>query len=307
MAFSKGQTILAGPSILLVGNVFTSFTSIITDVTTGVVTAIATTIPVSDVNLIAPNVAITGAEADPPVMDIIVNTRTSEIMSVISKSVATGAGNLVVVRGISKWRSSQSTSDTTYNVAMLSGDELQHIGFGSMPDYRVDYVITDTDVVLESPYETFQTRTNLGFENSFTSAPSLITLTLQIPKNTLPQFKNVIGGQRISDLQTIPEYKSPMGNYPAGTELIKKLILVIPLTQWARKATITIGGDNFYDFSNAFLLPNACIDPSEVFTGAEGAQTNIEKKFFAYPEDVFNMSAFHGIVKDANRMFAKAI
>jgi len=306
MAVQRPQEIYAGAAVVYIGSSFTPETTDITDaINNGAgYSATDTTLVVDDASVIAPNVWETsaGTIADPPVVDVILNVNTREIMYCYSRTDADEEIN--VVRGGSLWYDKQRTSDTTYALAITDDDELQLLGTGTMPDWSDGIVFTDQNVTITSSYDMFDARDNIrGLSDRYVGSPAATTLECTIPRNTIPQFKSLIGRQRITDAQTSnTSYMSPIGNLAAGTKIDGQFIVVVPLEQWTGADTFTIGANEYRYHTRAFFLPYAMLDPSETFDYAEGSQLNIPAMFGTKQDNVFCMQAFQGWLRDAHRL-----
>ena len=300
MSYPIEQAIQAGSSQLLIGTTPTEAAAVVTSLVNDAAgyTAIAQDIIVDAAATLCPNVVnTTGGTvplADPPVCDVIVCTRTGEVMIVTSIDTAVSE-TIHAIRGVSlHWRKF-AYSATQYNAALVDDDELQYLGTFTMPTRGANIVITNGDVAITATQGTFRTRDNLkGYETSYTSEPANAEVTCTLPHNTLPDTLRALGIQGVTDGNSAAKYMSQFGRMAAGAVLPKVFLVVVPNSALMDPQSVTIGTTDYWDFSKAIICPLAQPSIEWSQTYSEGSQIELPLTFSVSFDNVFQSAINYG-------------
>jgi hypothetical protein len=301
-----------GSAVLLMGTVPTDNVTETTAITTNIdqsaspsgYTAIDTALVVDDASTVAPNVWETsaGSISDPPVVDVLLVVRTGELMWCYSRTDSSETVN--VIRGCGIWWQKYSASATQYNAAINDNDEIQLLGSFTMPT-SLDAIVTVEDVEIAMTTESTTVMDNQqGMQESYTSATQEVTLTAQLPKNVTADAKRTIGLQALTDGNSPAKYYTEFNNRPAGSELPKKLILVVPNTVYFNKSdnTVDIGGTDYLDWKKVYFIPEGYIELNETTTFSNANQTNYPLSVKAAKNIVTSKSIQQGGFTDMSRV-----
>jgi hypothetical protein len=295
------QKIYAGAAQLLVGNAPTKATAGITTKINHAGTAytlLTTSLIVDSAATIAPDVWETTSTipiGDPIVMDAICSVSTGEVMWCWKRT--TGSNTIFVERGCGKYWTKYGYSQTQYASAasVVDNADLELLGTFTLPS-RNNLVVTNGDVVLTGTQAFFQTQDNYkGFDTAYTSEPAKGELTCKLPRNTLPETMRTLGLQGITDGATPAKYFSEPGRCPAGSELPKKLFIIIPNSVLNDLPYITVGGANHLDLSDCIILPKGQITLDYTNTFANGSQKEMDAKIECSFDDVMQKGCQQGI------------
>ncbi len=202
-------------------------------------------------------------------------------------------GTIAVVRGLSYLpkikRSYKLKTDSRFNTAFLSGDNITRLAVVQLPKSDCDWYVLEASQVVTQSMETFKTKDNSSYYDTIASKPQEISYKAVFPQEYIPSLrKKLLLNERIIDDGSTGNDVSTsrlVGDIMAGESIDGIFLIALPSRMLGKSISFTsIGADGLtdktvQDHTESYMFWNAKPELDIEEEHSNDDQTNLELTF----------------------------